>query len=122
MLLSSLSFVSSTWSDNFAGFFPEFNRGFQELLNKECAGNYTRYLEDRENITRLDPGLKIFGMDTMTHDVVQCLLEATPELIKAKMASAQVGIFQFCFRNSSLISSGCSRVHSLPSQSSRVLS
>src|SRR5437667_8206183 len=111
VLLSSLSLVSATWSDNFAGFFPRYNRGFQKLLNNECAGNYTEYLEDRENNTRVDPSLEVFGMDSVTHNVVQCLLDATPELVKAKMASAQVGIFQSYFRNSSLTSLGYSRVH-----------
>lgn len=115
MLLSSLSLVSATWSNNFAGFFPKYNHGFQKLLNNECAGNYTEYLEDRENKTRVDPSLEVFGIDTVTHNVVQCLLNAAPELIKAKMASAQVSIFQSYFQNSSLMSLGCSRVHSLPS-------
>lgn len=121
VLLSSISLVSATWSDNFDRFFPEYNRGFQTLLNNECAGNYTEYLKDREKIT-IDPRLRIFDMESVTSNVVQCLLQAAPELIKAKMASAQVGIFQSYFRNSSLMSLGYSRVHSLSGQGSRVLS
>lgn len=97
VLLNSFSFVFATWSDNFAGFFPEYNHGFQQLLNNECADKYTEYLEDSDNSTRIDSILEIFGLDSETFNVVQCLLHAAPELVKAKMAAAQVAILQFYF-------------------------
>lgn len=97
VLLSSMSLVSATWSDNFDSFFPDYHRGFQKLLNNECADNYTEYLTNRKNITRVDPRLRIFNIGSVTSNVVECLLHAAPELLKAKMASAQVGIFQSYF-------------------------
>ncbi len=121
VLLSSFSFVFATWSDGFAGFFPKYNHGFQQILHNECADKYTEYLKHSENSSSVDPILKTFGLG-VAHNVVDCLLDAVPEIIKAKMASAQVTILQFNLGNSLLMSLGCSRVQSLSSHGSRVLS
>ena len=103
VLLSSLSPVLASWSDNFAGFFPTYNQGFQTLLKNECAGNYTEYLKGREDVSKADPKLKAFGINSLTTNVIQCLLEAAPELVKSRMASAQVGLFFNYVRSSSLM-------------------
>lgn len=92
VILSSLSLVSASWSDSFSGFFPEFNSGYQHILKNECARNYTEYLKNRDDISKTDLKLQMFGVRGLTSDVIECLLEATPEFFKAKMASAQVGI------------------------------
>jgi hypothetical protein len=92
LLLSSLSLVFATWEDNFAGFFPQYNEGFQLLLRDNCSSQHAIYLEDRDDDIRVDPILRAFGSDSGASNVIQCLLEYAPELIKVQMASAQVGV------------------------------
>jgi hypothetical protein len=64
VLLSSLSLVSATWSDYFAGFFPEYNSGFQMLLRDNCSEEYTVYREHRDEDAKIDPILGAFGLNT----------------------------------------------------------
>jgi hypothetical protein len=93
VLFSSLPPVSATWSDNFAGFFPDYNNGFQLLLRDNCSSQYTAYREHRDDDTKIEPILTAFHMDSITSNVIECLLEAAPEFVKVKMGSAQVSIF-----------------------------
>jgi hypothetical protein len=61
-------------------------------LRENCSEEYAIYREHRDDDAKIDPILGAFGLDSPAFNVTQCLLEAAPEIIKAKMASAQVGI------------------------------
>jgi hypothetical protein len=101
---------------DFTSFFPEFSAGFHLILDDDamCGRVFERHRElqsgteqgedtgrparegdDDEDSFALAPDqldkLSIaFDLDTSTQQVVDCILEKTPELIKVRMASAQV--------------------------------
>ncbi|KAK2598141.1 hypothetical protein QQS21_005692 [Conoideocrella luteorostrata] len=84
---------SAGWSNNFDIFFPSYNRGFQTIIHQNCSVQYEQYLQDRHdksNITSFAPRLAGFGDTHLVNVLVNCILEATPEVIKAKLAAAGV--------------------------------
>ena len=80
------------WTNPFSDFFGEYNEGFQNILRTNCSTEYIVYLQNRHNTTILDQGLQQFNEKSWatSHDVINCMLRATPELIKSKMATADI--------------------------------
>lgn len=101
---------------DFTVFFPEYSPGFHYILEEDtlCGGVFERYRalveageEEDERLPRpsrehdeddpsgppsvvLDKLSRAFDVDQATIQLADCILENTPEIIKSRMASAQV--------------------------------
>jgi hypothetical protein len=82
--------VSATWSNPLEHFYPDYNEGLQTIIRDSCSEQYDSYLINKHHSSGVSPMLRIFGMGTMTHEVVECMLENMPELAKYKMGAAQI--------------------------------
>ena len=82
--------ASATWSNPLETFYSDYNNGLQSIIRSKCSSQYAQYLDDKDNISSISPSLRVFNMDSMTHEVVDCMLEHMPELAKYKMAAAQI--------------------------------
>jgi hypothetical protein len=92
--------VSALLEPEFKQFFPQYNTGFQRILRENCSEQLAAHHVDKQQNEDEDEDEDTddrvitlggdFEVDSTTHLVVDCILQATPELIKSKMASAQV--------------------------------
>ncbi|KAH8648505.1 hypothetical protein BX600DRAFT_442794 [Xylariales sp. PMI_506] len=82
--------ATASWDDPFRRFPPQYNAGFQSILRNDCRELYNEYLVNKSLIEAIPANISIFDINSLTHVVVNCVLENTPEIIKSKMASAQV--------------------------------
>lgn len=115
VLVSALA-ASSVSADllraDFTTFFPDYHAAYRRILtnDSQCGEIYQAY-QSREVLSEirdevgsngtnddpyslsgpdLDAMSANFGLDTVSHQLVDCMLDHTPEIIKARMASAQV--------------------------------
>ena len=90
--------VSGLLEQEFKQFFPQYNPGFQRILRENCSEQLAaHHVDEQQNEDKdedADERVMTLGadfeVDSTAHLVVDCILQATPELIKSKMASAQV--------------------------------
>lgn len=91
IFITQFSFTLADWEDPlFKKFLPRYNNGFQRILRENCSEQYANYLANKDDITKLNPILRDFNIDSRESSVVECILNASPEFVKSKMASAQV--------------------------------
>ncbi|ERF73914.1 hypothetical protein EPUS_05926 [Endocarpon pusillum Z07020] len=91
ILITQISFTSADWDNQLLEkFFPGYNDGFQRILRENCSEQYADYLVNKDNSIKVDSILRGFGLDRPHSPVVECILNAAPEFVKSKMASAQV--------------------------------
>ena len=92
LLLSWTHSFVTAWTDDFIEFLPDFNAGFQLILRQNCSAQYAIFREDRDrdDESKGDPLLAAFSTNSVAENVIQCLLEHTPEIIKVKMGTSQV--------------------------------
>ncbi|KAF5677215.1 hypothetical protein FHETE_1727 [Fusarium heterosporum] len=88
-LLVLVSPVSASWADPFEGFYG-YNDGLQAIIRSNCSDVYASYLENRRNSSGIEPALRIFGFESMTAEMMECILGNAPELVKSKMAAAAI--------------------------------
>ncbi|UNI15379.1 hypothetical protein JDV02_001916 [Purpureocillium takamizusanense] len=105
--LSLLPLVSSDLlRTDFSTLFPQYNEAYRYILNNDSlcgkiyrdfrTRNYQNEHDDGDNDAfklpkaDVDPLNAAFGLNTATHQLVDCILRNTPEIIKVRMASAQV--------------------------------
>jgi hypothetical protein len=72
----------------FRSFFPRFAAGFNAIIDNDCSAEYEAYRNG--STVPLNATMNIWDPDKKAWPVIHCMLEATPEIIKADMASAQV--------------------------------
>lgn len=82
--------VAASWANPFEQFYSTYNHGLQEIIRDKCSEQYALYLEDRRNVSAIRPELRSFGARSMTKEVMECLLENSPEMVKSKMAAAAI--------------------------------
>ncbi|KAM0427214.1 hypothetical protein ACHAPT_007642 [Fusarium lateritium] len=84
--------VSASWSNPMERFYSNYNNGLQDIIRNNCSETYALYLQNRHDETNVGPALRSFTTHsvTMTSEMVQCILENTPEFIKSKMAAAAI--------------------------------
>lgn len=97
-----LAVCNASWGNPYEELFPDYNPAFQQFLAEggPCHGQYMNYLtwkndtdddlDDDTGLLYVRPQLVAFSMTSPTHEVADCLLENVPELVKSRMASAQV--------------------------------
>jgi len=108
--IAALSLLPLALSDllrtDFSTFFPQYNEAFRYILGNDSlcgeiyrdfrARNYENEHGDSDTDpfklrkAEIDPVSAAFGLDSVTHQLVDCILKNTPEIIKVRMASAQV--------------------------------
>ncbi|KAF4470846.1 hypothetical protein FALBO_2248 [Fusarium albosuccineum] len=82
--------VSASWANPLEHFYSSYNHGLQEIIHNNCSETYALYLQDRRNAANIRPSLRVFGMRSMTSEMLECILENSPEIIKYKMAAAAI--------------------------------
>ncbi|KAM0551993.1 hypothetical protein ACHAPJ_008101 [Fusarium lateritium] len=89
-LLMLVGPASASWSNPLERFYTGYNEGLQDIVRNNCSAEYALYLENRRNVSNIDPQLRRFGAHSMTAQVIECILGNAPELVKTKMAAAAI--------------------------------
>ncbi|KAK2768731.1 hypothetical protein FQN54_000587 [Arachnomyces sp. PD_36] len=76
----------SAGEGRFRDWYPRYADGFNEIVDNNCAVQYENF---RNGTTYYDAS-KSWDPDPGAYAVINCILEATPELIKVNLASCQV--------------------------------
>ncbi|RTE74141.1 hypothetical protein BHE90_011431 [Fusarium euwallaceae] len=84
--------VSASWANPMEHFYSNYNRGLQEIIQNNCSETYALYLQDRRDESNVSPSLSMFSINglAMSSEMVECILDHTPEFIKSKMAAAAI--------------------------------
>ncbi|KAF4971979.1 hypothetical protein FZEAL_9697 [Fusarium zealandicum] len=82
--------VSASWTNPLEHFYSQYSHGLQDIIQNNCSDTYALYLADRRNVSAIRSELRIFGMHSMNHEMIECILENSPELVKSKMAAAAI--------------------------------
>ena len=82
--------ASASWGNPLEKLLPDSNAGFQHILHNSCSAEYAALIGNGDDVAITDSLLYKFDANSGINAVVNCMLEATPELVKFKMASVQV--------------------------------
>lgn len=85
-------FINSTSAESarFKDWYPRYRPALNSIIRNNCSREYQAFLDKRDDYFVDDPQIAIWKEESHGGPVVQCILAASPEIIKASIASAQV--------------------------------
>lgn len=73
----------------YKSFFPDYEEVLTDLVNGNCSGAYEALTQHRP-VSSVNPIVALWGKTDTAFPLIECILDAAPESVKADFSSAQV--------------------------------